>query len=215
MGAKLRALILAAVTVISGCDPSPPLDPALMSLPILDPTGTTTSREFVRLFAQNCVPGFPDRQAMAAAFLDDGFTESGRFRGSDARNSYWDLARDSDDLSATIGIGYHLELIFFRDTVHASLGCSLAGDVSDPANFEAAVLAMIDADGEPFDWRERRGRYRMFLERQGITAELVARLPTLYPLRQNPMTLCGGLPACRAWSSTGMSISVPIEVPSR
>ena len=79
------------------------------------------------------------------------------------------------------------------------------------------MQAMVDAGGAPVDWRGRDGRYGMVQKRNGLRAELSARLPSLHVIRryptQDPTTVCDGLPECRSWEPASMAIAVGLELP--
>jgi hypothetical protein len=148
----------------------------------MPPTGTITSSNFVRLFAENCVRDFPSSADMARAFLDDGFVESEFNQGVGEGQGEWFLHREGDGLRASISTVVVLakrSFNFVGDGLGSFYACSLTGDVSDPAAFDAEVLRMIDADGLPLAWQATGSMLELKIDRDGLASTLDASPPSL------------------------------------
>jgi hypothetical protein len=184
-------------------------------LPVIPPTGTIASSDFVRLFAENCVRDFPDSGDMARAFLEDGFVESEATQGRGERIG-WYLRREDNDLRAsisTVTVVAKRSLNFVGDELGSFYACSLTGDISDPAAFDAEVLGMVDAEGKPLAWQAIGDNFSLLIDRDGLASTIEADPPGL-ALRvvppDNPPS-CGGQTRCRVWTNAEMSIWVPAD----
>lgn len=205
-----RGALLGLVAMVLGCTPVEPETYPASIAPILPSEGVISSRNFLRLFADDCLRSFPDQDAIGAAFLEDGFSVLNR---DHVANGFWSLDRRSDDLHASASVA---------GTVPTRPGasppewtdCHLSGGLADPDQFALALFEMVDAAGESLHWEEGEVMRTSF-SRGDATLYLSARLPVLVlrPYHVDVAGICGELPRCQTWGAAQIAVHLESDYP--